>query len=121
MSKKMITCCVAILMGFASVAPAAERMGVPNDTLASMGLGGMQQISDQDGMNVRGKGIALAAGFGIARFLGNISANAHASASGPKHNAAALGLNGSFAGGALLPGGGFLGGVAFGGSAAFAR
>jgi hypothetical protein len=44
-----------VLMLFAATASAGD-LAVSKNTLGSMGLGGMQTLSDSDGMAVRGKG-----------------------------------------------------------------
>lgn len=46
----------AVLMLFATTASAAE-LSVAGPTLESMGLGGMQQLSDSEGRQVRGQGL----------------------------------------------------------------
>ncbi len=84
MNKKTISLGLGLLMVFASVAPAADRMAVSNDTLASMGLGGMQQMSDEAGMNVRGKGFSLSGGLGWSRFLRNGSVDGNLLFSHPR-------------------------------------
>lgn len=126
MKTKVLTCCVAMLLGFAAFAPAADRTAVSNDTLASMGLGGMQQMSDEAGMNVRGKGFAGVFGLGIARAFNSVSTNGYVGTSSPwKQPAYAAGTNGSIAiGGGILPivnSAGFFGTGAFGWSNAYAR
>ena len=45
----------AVLMWFAATASAGD-LAVSESTLDSMGLAGMQQMSDEDGLAVRGKG-----------------------------------------------------------------
>jgi hypothetical protein len=51
---KNIAIACAALMLFAATASAAEK--VSKSTLSSMGLSGMQEMSDSDGLAVRGKG-----------------------------------------------------------------
>lgn len=122
MKNTVLALSAAILMGFATTATAADQ--VSNDTLASMGLGGMQQMSDDAGMNVRGKGFASIFGIGYSKFFSNTQLTGYNGVSGPKPNAFTIGGNASVTlGGGLLPflGGGFLGTGSFGASAAFAR
>ena len=45
----------AVVLAFAATASAGEK-AVSKSTLSSMGLAGMQQMSDTDGLAVRGKG-----------------------------------------------------------------
>jgi hypothetical protein len=51
--KNVAFACAAVML-FAATASAAEP--VAKSTLSSMGLGSMQQMSDNDGLAVRGKG-----------------------------------------------------------------
>lgn len=69
---KALACLLAVaLTSFALVsdARAAEPNGnVDQATLASMGLSGMEVMSDEEGKNVRGT-FAIAFGFGTSNFL----------------------------------------------------
>jgi hypothetical protein len=56
----------------AGVANAANPGQVPDATLASFGLGGMQQMTDAQGMNVRGMGFVAVIG-GISTTAGGAS------------------------------------------------
>ncbi len=70
--KSFAIACAVML--FAATASAAEP--VSKSTLASMGLGGMQQMSDSDGQAVRGKGYTGSFGGGTyARVWGGSQAN----------------------------------------------
>lgn len=53
--KTFAIACAAILF-FAATASAAD-VAVSKSTLDTMGLSGMQQMSDQEGMEVRGQGL----------------------------------------------------------------
>lgn len=52
-----------LVVGLSSQSAAEE---VPDGMLAQMGLSGMQQISDQEGKQVRGEGFATTFGLGVA-------------------------------------------------------
>jgi hypothetical protein len=72
--KKLLVVCIAIgfVVGLAGSAGAAEpTSAVSNSTLTSMGLGGMQAMSDQEGMAVRGKGV-IAFGLSFASRPGSV-------------------------------------------------
>jgi hypothetical protein len=65
----------AILMLFAATASAGD-LAVSKNTLGSMGLSGMQTMSDSDGLAVRGKGtFANVWGGSVADFHGQHSEN----------------------------------------------
>src|SRR4051812_41869799 len=79
--RKFVVACVALglLTGLSTLASAAEpQKAVSNSALASMGLGSMKTISDQDGMAVRGKGWAIAFGGGWASLWKPTSFNFYA-------------------------------------------
>jgi hypothetical protein len=59
MRSLLIACAVMLVAATASAA-------VPDATLAAFGLGGMQQMTDAQGMNVRGMGFACVSGGGYA-------------------------------------------------------
>lgn len=63
---------VVVLLSAAS-ALAGDR-AVSKSTLEGMGLGSMQQLSDQDGMAVRGKGAFDLSAFGLGAFSPRTSA-----------------------------------------------
>ncbi len=75
MKNVMILCAVAaLLFGFESLTSASEP--VAKSTLGSMGLGGMQHMSDEAGLTVRGKGtFAGVWGSSTANFAGQTSNN----------------------------------------------
>ena len=61
--KNLTVICSAIVIcaGIAADASAAERaVSVPKSTLASMGFASAHQLSDSDGLAVRGKGTSIA-------------------------------------------------------------
>jgi hypothetical protein len=84
-----------------SAAPAMAGQGhVSNQSLAKMGLSGMQTMSDAQGMQIRGTSIAVVAGFSYAHISGEggsagsvngYFAAGHTSASGANLSAAASG------------------------------
>ena len=98
MKNVIIPCAVVALIGFASLASAAEP--VSKSTLSSMGFGSMQQLSDEAGMTVRGKGtFAGVWGGSTANFNGQTANNNYeASASWTHKPAFAKGNSLSFAG-----------------------
>ena len=113
-----------IAASFVASASAADR-AVSKSMLNSMGLGSMQQLSDSDGLAIRGKGTSASAwGSGTANFLGQTSTNGYSASShhvgGPS---SAVGYNLSYGGvvGGHGGGAGFLVGVAGGGSFGVAR
>jgi hypothetical protein len=58
MRSLMIACAVMLVAGTACA-------GVPDATLASFGLGGMQQMTDAQGLNVRGMGASISVNYSI--------------------------------------------------------
>jgi hypothetical protein len=109
--KNFAIACAAVVL-LAATASAAEP--VAKSTLASMGLGGMQQMSDNDGMAVRGLGIPHPAFGGGTRasvwgsstanwYLGQTSNNNYAAeASWLGKSSNAVGKSFSFAGKAYI-------------------
>ena len=120
---------VACLMLTAGVAYAANPGQVPDATLASFGLSGMQQMTDAQGMNVRGMGFAQVSGYSIANAPGGQqSENQYVAISNPRRGSAlAAGASVSVAAsgvGLFTPGGNYglvVGGVAGGGAVAYAK
>lgn len=120
--------CAAFVIAAAASASAADR-AVSKATLNSMGLGNMQQLSDSDGLAIRGKGTSsLVWGSGTANFLGQTSTNGYLTSS--SHNiggSSAIGGNNSYGGlswgqnNGPFGSSGFLHGVAGGGSFGNAR
>ena len=111
--KKLLMVCIAlgVLAGMTSLSVAAEpQKDVSNATLASVGLGGMQTMSDQEGMAVRGKGRSLAFGGGWATLLLPSSFNVYFSshktlAGGANFSSASLGPILAISGGFSIAGG----------------
>jgi hypothetical protein len=71
---------VCVMVGLAMlpcVAGAAEVGQVSDATLAQMGLGGMQQMTDVQGLNIRGSGFAAAGGYSKATWFSASTANAY--------------------------------------------
>ena len=58
MRSLVIACAVMLVAGTACA-------GVPDATLASFGLGGMQQMTDAQGLNVRGMGSSITVNFSV--------------------------------------------------------
>jgi len=125
---KKFALALALVAGMVASASAADR-AVSKSTLNSMGLSGMQQLSDNDGLAVRGKGsYAQVWGGSAANFLGQQSVNNYAAGSKNWHGSStAVGGSVSFAGvvGGIGTGNGFViggvGGVSGGGAFAFAK
>jgi hypothetical protein len=74
MKNVLIASCALVLVACAATAMAGEPISLA--TLSDMGLGGMQQLSDNDGLTVRGKGtFAGVFGSSTAVFQGSTSNN----------------------------------------------
>jgi len=72
--KSFAIACAALML-LAATASAGD-LAVSKSTLGSMGLGGMQTMSDDDGMTVRGKGTFAAVwGGSVANWPGQQSSN----------------------------------------------
>lgn len=87
----LLSVCCAALMASAASTAAAHDGAIDNNTLAAMGLSGVQIVSDQEASSVRGNGFAIAAGGSFA-FVGS-------------HHAAAGSANGYLAAGHHFAGG----------------
>ena len=61
--KKLVLALAVSLAGIASANAATPAGNVSNDTLAKLGLSGMQRVSDAQGMKIRGKGFIVAVNF----------------------------------------------------------
>ena len=128
MRSLLMVCAVVCLALVASVASAAPGQ-VPDATLASFGLSGMQQMSDVQGTQVRGMGFAVVGGIGTANAPGGQTQTTwYGAVSNPNHGSAlAAGANISVAAsgvGVFTPfgnGGVVVGAVAFGASVAYAK
>jgi hypothetical protein len=68
----IVCAALVIFAGIAATASAAERaVSVPKSTLASMGFASAHQLSDADGLAVRGKGTSAGVvGTSYANFVG---------------------------------------------------
>lgn len=125
---KKLALALVLVAGLAASASAADR-AVSKSTLSSMGLSGMQQLSDNDGLAIRGKGtFAYTWGGSSANFLGQHSSNNYST--GASHifgSSTAAGGSLSFGGiiGGVGTGNGFIvggiGGVSGGGAFGFAK
>jgi hypothetical protein len=92
--------CAALVICAGLVASASAAEHVSKSTLSSMGLGSVQQMSDNDGLAIRGKGTSASVwGEGTANFKGQTSTNGYqAAASHHNSSSSALGGNISAAG-----------------------
>ena len=97
MNVRILSAATIVLASFAAVASAAD---VSKSTLNAMGFGNMQQISDSDGLAIRGKGTTASVwGESTANFRGQTSTNGYQAAASHSHSASrAQGKNLSFAG-----------------------
>ena len=97
MNVRILSAAVVALTALVASASAAE---VSKSTLVGMGLGSMQQLSDNDGLAIRGMGTSAAVwGQGTANYEGQTSTNGYeAAASHRKGYSSAEGKNVSFAG-----------------------
>jgi len=69
---------VVIFAGIAATASASEHaVSVPNSTLASMGFASAHQLSDTDGLAVRGKGTTTASYGAKSSFGSAIASSLH--------------------------------------------
>ncbi len=83
---------VALIAGLPTSGFAADNQ-VPQDTLALMGLSGLQQQPDAAGMEVRGKGFAFVGGFSRSYAWPQNSAFALFGAGSRRPNAVAVGAS----------------------------
>ncbi len=96
MSRKLILGLAVVAMVSVSAVQSASAEDVPNGVLAKMGIGGMQKISDAQGMRVRGQGVASVLGLGftsltVPGFSTATDGDAYTATSGPITNALATG------------------------------
>lgn len=98
--KKFAIACAALVVVASMAVSAKAADAVSKSTLSSMGFSSMQQISDTDGLAIRGKGTSAKVwGEGTANYLGQTSTNGYFAKS--KHNngpSSAHGANLSVAG-----------------------
>jgi hypothetical protein len=97
MNLRILTAATIVLTSFVAVASAAD---VSKSTLNGMGFGNMQQMSDSDGLAIRGKGTSASVwGESTANYRGQTSTNGYSAAASHQHSAAsAQGKNLSAAG-----------------------
>jgi len=97
MNVRILSAATIVLASFAAVASAAD---VSKSTLNAMGFGNMQQISDSDGLAIRGKGTTASVwGESTANFRGQTSTNGYSATASHSHGTArAQGKNLSVAG-----------------------
>lgn len=124
--RSLLVVCALLLV--ASVACAATPGQVPDATLASFGLSGMQQMTDAQGTSIRGMGsyhtsaFVAVSGSGTANFLGStettsyLGAGSANNASGNNIAAAGVIVGGVIHNGQLVSGTIVIGSVAVGGS-----
>jgi hypothetical protein len=98
--KKFAISCVAAMLVAGMVGSASAADSVPTSTLASMGFGSAHQMSDNDGLTVRGMGTSASVwGTSTATKGDNTSTNGYAAAASHHHGSStANGKNLSFAG-----------------------
>jgi hypothetical protein len=127
MRSLLMVCAVVCLALVASVASAAPGQ-VSDSTLAAFGLGGMQQMTDVQGTQVRGMGFAVVGGIGTANAPGGQTETTwYAAGAAHPGPVVAAGANVSVAAsgiGVFTPIGNVgvvVGGVALGGSVAYAH
>ena len=65
----LIVSAVVCLSLAAGVASAASPCQIPDATLASFGLSGMQRMTDVEGANIRGTGFAVVFGSGAVNYF----------------------------------------------------
>jgi hypothetical protein len=101
MNVRIFSAAAIVLCALVASASAGE---VSKSTLSNMGLGSMQQLSDNDGLAIRGKGTSASVwGEGTADYQGQTSTNGYQAASSHhKGSASAKGKNVSFAGTAYV-------------------
>ena len=123
MRSLLMVCAVVCLALVASVASAAPGQ-VSDSTLAAFGLGGMQQMSDVQGTQVRGMGFAAVSGTSVAKAPGGatstngyfaVSTTSSALAAGASISAAVSGVG--FSSGTFV----VAGSIAVGGAVAYAK
>ena len=98
--KLRVLCAATVVLS--AIAASASAGEVSKSTLSSMGLGQMQQLSDNDGLAVRGMGLSTSAsvwGAGTANYLGQTSTNGYTASATNHHGSSnAAGGNVSFGG-----------------------
>ena len=97
MNLRILTAATVVLASFAALASAAD---VSKSTLNGMGFGNMQQMSDTDGLAIRGKGTSASVwGESNVAYRGQTAVNGYAADASHHHSASsAEGKNLSFGG-----------------------
>ena len=97
MNVRIFSAATLVLCALVASASAGE---ITKSTLSSMGLGSMQQLSDNDGLAIRGMGTSAAVwGSGTANYQGQTSTNGYEAGASHRHgSSSAQGKNVSFAG-----------------------
>ncbi len=84
--KKFAIACAALVVVASMAVSASAADAISKSTLSSMGFGSMQQISDTDGLAIRGKGTyASVWGESTANFKGQTSTNGYQAGASHKH------------------------------------
>jgi hypothetical protein len=98
--KKFAIACAALVVVASMAVSASAADAISKSTLSSMGFSSMQQISDTDGLAIRGKGTSASVwGESTANYKGQTSTNGYAAAASHKHgSSSAVGANLSVAG-----------------------
>lgn len=96
MFRSSLFCAAVVGLVCLGSAGSASAEDVPNGVLAQMGFGGMQKMSDEQGMQVRGQGIAGVLGLGftsltVPGFSVATDGDSYTGLSGPTTNALATG------------------------------
>ena len=85
MNLRILTAATVVLASFAALASAAD---VSKSTLIGMGFGNMQQMSDTDGLAIRGKGTSASVwGESNVAYRGQTAVNGYAAAADHHHSA----------------------------------
>jgi hypothetical protein len=127
MRSLLVVCLVACVALVAGTANAAGQ--ISDNTLAQMGIAGLQTMSDIQGTEIRGMGFAAVAGTNKAVLGGTVAKNSYVAVSAPKHGSAlAAGASVGIAAGGIgvfppfgSPSGVVVGTIAVGGAVAWAK
>ena len=121
--RSLLFACAVLLV--ACTACAAGQ--VPDATLSSFGLSGMQQMTDAQGTQIRGMGFAAVGGFSFASAPGSATGNGYVGVSATSNALTAGGsISVAASGAGFFPphgnaSGFVVGSVAFGGAVAYAK
>jgi hypothetical protein len=98
--KKFAIACAALVVVASMAVSASAADAISKSTLSSMGFSSMQQISDTDGLAIRGKGTSASVwGESTATYRGQTSTNGYSATASHKHgSSSAAGANLSVAG-----------------------